>query len=139
MGIASALAACPASLDERCTDGACTSGGNVDADGGGDGRDADAPDAVAPDDCDESADASSPEAKGCIVDSFALFVDGATGLDANDGSKAKPFKTISAAVAKVPTTGKRRIYVCGEGPYAEHVNVTTAVSIFGGFAWHLGP
>lgn len=134
MGIATALAACPASLDDRCTDGACIPGGNTGDGGSSDGRDADAPDAVAPDDCNEKADASSPEAKGCIVDSFALFVDGATGDDTNDGTKAKPFKTISAAVAKVPSAGKRRIYVCGEGPYAKHVKITTATNLFGGFA-----
>ena len=134
MGIATALAACPASLDDRCTDGACIPGGNTGDGGSSDGRDADAPDAVAPDDCNEKADASSPEAKGCIVDSFALFVDGATGDDTNDGTKAKPFKTISAAIAKVPSAGKRRIYVCGEGPYAEHVKVTTAANVFGGFS-----
>lgn len=129
VGVAVTLSACPASLDDRCADGACTpSAITGDA---GNRRDTDA---AVPDDCDEDADASAPEAKGCIVDSFALFVDGTNGNDTNEGSQAKPLRTISTAITKVPSTGKRRIYVCGEGPYAEHVRITTAASLFGGFA-----
>ncbi|MDF2692989.1 MAG: Glycine-rich cell wall structural protein precursor, partial [Labilithrix sp.] len=132
MSTAMALAACPASLDDRCANEACfasSSGG----DGGGDGRDTDAPDAVVPEDCDENADANASEAKGCIVDSFAVFVDGTAGDDANEGTKAKPFKKISTAITKGPAVGKRRVYVCGAGPYAEHVKLTSAVHVFGGF------
>lgn len=131
MGIATALAACPASLDDRCAEGACLPEGG---DSGLDGADANAPDAVAPEDCDENADANAPEAKGCIVDSFALFVDGASGVEGNEGTKANPLKSISAALDKVGSTGKRRIYVCGEDAYAEHVKLTTAAHLFGGFA-----
>jgi hypothetical protein len=87
-----------------------------------------------PPDCDENADATAPEAQGCIVDTFAVFVDGAGGTGGSDGTKAKPFKTIGEAVAKAPTQGKRRVYVCGSGLYPEHIHVTSAVSIFGGFA-----
>jgi hypothetical protein len=130
MSVASALAACPASLDDRCANGICDALGDS---GDGGGEDA-APDASVPDDCSVDADTNSPEAVGCAVDSFALFVDGASGADTNDGTKAKPFKSITAAVAKVPATGKRRIYICGAGPYAESVKLTTAVSLFGGFA-----
>ena len=129
---AMALPACPASLDDRCTAGACLPGGSG-TDGGGDG-DADKPDAPIPPDCKEDADANAPEAKGCMVDTFAVFVDGATGDDANPGTKEKPFKKIGTAIAQGPADGKRRIYVCGPGPYAEHLKLTTAVNIFGGFA-----
>ncbi|MBX3210117.1 MAG: hypothetical protein KF764_34115 [Labilithrix sp.] len=103
-------------------------------DAGADGADGEAPDAAKPDDCNETADAISPEAKGCAVDSFALFVDGEAGDDANDGSRAKPLKKIGSAIAQVGSTGKRRIYVCGAATYAEHLSVKTAVNLYGGFA-----
>lgn len=128
-----ALPACPPSLGDRCDEGACLAGAQVD-DGGGDGRDADTPDAPVPPDCNEDADATSAEAKGCMVDTFAVFVDGVTGDDTNPGTKDKPFKKIATAIAKGPPEGKRRVYVCGPGPYAEHLKLTTAVHLFGGFA-----
>ena len=105
-----------------------------DPDGGNNGRDGEVPDAAKPADCDDKADPTSDAAKGCVVDSFALFVDGEAGDDGNDGSKAKPFKRIATAIAKVGSTGKRRIYICGSGTYAEHLKLTTAANLHGGFA-----
>src|SRR5690606_20732871 len=77
----------------------------------------DFPDAATPPDCDPAADAISPAATGCVVDTFALFVDAENGDDANDGFKDKPLRSVGAAVAKVPSTGKRRIYICGSATY----------------------
>lgn len=64
----------------------------------------------------------------CVVDAVGVFVDGAGGDDANDGSRAKPLKTIDAALK---TTAKR-VFVCA-GDYAP-LSVTRAVLIDGGFA-----
>jgi hypothetical protein len=104
----------------------------------GPAKDADAgvapPVVVAPPDCNEPADAIAPEAKGCIVDAFALFVDDAAGDDTNEGTKAKPLKKIGSAIAKIGSTGKRRIYVCGSATYSEHLRLTTAANLHGGFA-----
>ncbi len=128
-----ALIACPASLDDRCAEGACdpsVSEAGVD----GQSPDANVPDAPVPPNCDENADAISEEAKGCLDDTFALFVDGTSGDDTNPGTKSSPMKSIAAAVAKGPTLGKRRVYVCGNGPYVESVEITSPVHLFGGFA-----
>ena len=125
--------ACRSETDCAAT-GLCASP-PADGDGGaGGGPDGEVPDAAKPADCDDKADPASDAAKGCVVDSFALFVDGDAGDDANDGSKAKPFKRIATAIAKVGSTGKRRIYVCGSGTYAEHLKITTAANLHGGFA-----
>jgi hypothetical protein len=131
-GAVAALGACPSSLDDSCFENAC-----VRADAGGDVKvhaDAEMPAVVVPADCDEAADVIAPEAKGCVVEAFAVFVDADGGSDDNEGTKAKPLRTMGAAVAKVATTGKRRIYICGSATYAEHVKLTTAVSLHGGFA-----
>lgn len=120
-----AVSACGVGTD--CDFGLCAGPPADPVDGGSDG-------AVAPADCDVKADPISSGAKGCVVDSFALFVDGQAGDDANDGSRAKPLKRIGSAIAKVASTGKRRIYICGSGTYAEHLQLTTATSLHGGFA-----
>jgi hypothetical protein len=132
--IATALIACPATLDDRCAEGACLRIATDGNDGQKDGDPPDAPDLPTPPGCKEDADVASPEAKACAVDSFALFVDGTSGNDSKEGTKAQPLKSIGAALAAAGTTGKRRIYVCGNGPFAEHLKLTTAVNIFGGFA-----
>ncbi|MBK8213276.1 MAG: hypothetical protein IPK71_05940 [Myxococcales bacterium] len=62
----------------------------------------------------------------CLVDAFGAFVS-ATGDDGNDGSKAKPYKTIGRALQGVRT----RIVVC-EGEYPGSVDVTRAVEVYGG-------
>ncbi len=126
------ISACGVGTD--CDFGLCAGPpAGVDGDGGP-GQDGDAPDAAKPEKCDDKADPTSDAAKECVVDSFALFVDGDAGDDANDGSKAKPFKRITTALAKVGSTGKRRIYICGSGTYAEHLKMTTAANLHGGFA-----
>jgi len=64
----------------------------------------------------------------CLVDAFGAFVS-PTGDDANDGTKAKPFKTIGKALA----SGKTRVVVC-EGTYAEALDIARDVEIYGGVA-----
>ena len=62
----------------------------------------------------------------CLVESFGVFVSSG-GSDSNDGSKAKPFKTIGKALA----SGKDRVVVC-EGTYAESVEIKADVEIYSG-------
>jgi hypothetical protein len=62
----------------------------------------------------------------CLVDSFGVFVS-TGGSDSNDGSKAKPFKTLGKAVA----AGKDRIVVC-EGTYTESVEIKSDVELYSG-------
>ncbi len=67
----------------------------------------------------------------CVVNSFGVFIDGAGGNDQNDGSKEKPVKTFKTALSKLGN--KSRLYVCA-GTYDERVELTSAISIYGGFA-----
>ncbi len=89
----------------------------------------DGPVVSAPPGCDPKADPK--DAPACVVSEFAVFVDGKSGNDGNAGTKESPVKTIGAALGKLG--GKPRVYVC-EGTYDEHVKLTSAVSIYGGFA-----
>ncbi len=130
LGGITGLSACGVGTD--CDFGQCA-GPSMDGDVDG-GLDGEVPDAAKPPDCDDKADPTSDAAKGCVVDSFALFVDGDGGNDANDGKKGTPLKTIASAIGKVGSTGKRHIYVCGSGTYAEHLKLTTAAHLHGGFA-----
>lgn len=127
-----ACAACPTRVDDLCGDNACVGpdGGGVDATGPGlDGAKDGAP---VPPNCDPAADVK--DAPGCVVDSFGLFVDGATGADTNPGTMAAPKKTIGGALSALGD--KARVYVCGAGPFAENVKMTStnAASLYGGFA-----
>jgi hypothetical protein len=119
------LASCSSTT---CDDkGTCASPGETEGgtegglDGGGDV-------VKPPADCDASAEPK--DAPKCVVSGFGVFVD-ASGADTNDGRRESPLKTIGAALTKL--AGKTRIYVC-EGTYPEHVKLTTAVSLYGGFA-----
>ncbi len=99
------------------------SGGNEG--GGGDGGG----DVQVPPGCDPAAEPK--DAPKCVVTDLGVFVDATNGADSNPGTKESPTKTIGAALGKL--AGKARVYVC-EGTYAEHVKVTSAVAIYGGFA-----
>ncbi|MBX3203572.1 MAG: hypothetical protein KF764_00825 [Labilithrix sp.] len=112
----------------------CAQGAGLCGDVDGGLLDGDVADRDAPANCDEAADPVGEAARGCVVDAFAVFVDGEGGDDANDGTKATPLKKIASAIAKVASTGKRRIYVCGSATYSEHVKLTTAANLHGGFA-----
>lgn len=72
------------------------------------------------------------QSASCIDDSYALFVDGFAGSDESPGTRAKPLKTITAALDKDRRRGRPRIYVCGEGPYAENLELPVNVSLVGG-------
>jgi hypothetical protein len=98
-------------------------GADADADGGM-GADVVQP----PAGCDAAAEPK--DAPKCVVSEYGVFVD-ASGADTNAGTKDAPVKTIGAALGKL--AGKTRVYVC-EGTYAEHVKLTSAVAIYGGFA-----
>ncbi len=116
-------AGCPSSVPGLCDNGACDSAdGGRDAIGDGGG------DVQVPEGCDDKAEPK--DAPKCVVNKFGVFVD-ANGADGNTGTRESPVKTIGAALGKL--AGKPRVYVC-EGAYAEHVKLTSAVAIYGGFA-----
>lgn len=114
-----AMASVLSCFSSKCEDlGTCTN-----ASSSGDGG------PVTPDNCVAAADPK--DQPNCVDDSFAVFVDGASGNDQNPGTKSLPAKTIMAALTKL--SGKKRVYIC-EGTYPEHVKLTTAASLVGGFA-----
>lgn len=79
--------------------------------------------------CDPAADPK--DAPKCVVSDFGVFVDATNGADASPGTKEQPVKTIGGALGKLGN--KSRVYIC-EGTYAEHLKVTRAVTLYGGFA-----
>ena len=109
-GIAAVLSGCPSFASDV----------GPFPDGGSDGASNDG----APQ-CDPSKDPS------CVNDSSGIFVSSG-GSDSNAGTKEAPVKTIGAAIAKT-SSSKNAVYVCA-GTYAEHVKITSAVSLYGGFA-----
>ena len=115
--------ACGSPTDGTCDETSSCPGGPPDGGGAESGAD------VVPAGCDPSAEPK--DAPKCVVSDFGVFVDGASGSDANAGTKESPVKSIGAALGKLG--GKTRVYVC-EGTYAEHVKLTSAVSLHGGFA-----
>lgn len=112
------------------TDGG-VDGGDVDTDGGRDsGKDGgDGGQVVPPDGCDPKKEPK--DSPKCVVGDYGVFVDGTNGSDTNTGTKTSPVKTFAEALKKVGA--KPRIYVCS-GTYGESVKLTSAVSVYGGFA-----
>ncbi len=86
------------------------------------------PSTAIPDGCDLSV--TPDKAPACISDEIAIFVS-PTGDDTNDGTKARPVRTIGAALSKLQA--KPRIYVC-DGTYREAITVTVPVGLHGGFS-----
>ena len=125
LGVGAVLVSACVKGDE-CDFGGCS---GPTADGGNDGPSSDAPGIDAPPGCDLTKDPS--ESTACVDDLVGVFVDGTSGDDGNPGTKASPVKSITTALTKL--AGKARVYVCA-GTYPEHVKLTTAVSIYGGFA-----
>ena len=132
-GLTALVAACPASLDDRCANGTCdpsasSSSGEGGTDGGGDS---------VPPGCDPAADSNDQKSDACATDDFGMFVDAAGAADA-PGTRSQPVKTIALALAKRGT--RSRIYVC-EGSYPERISLQAAVTILGGFtcgSWSFG-
>lgn len=65
-----------------------------------------------------------------VAESCGVFVSSSVGVDdqaADRGGKAKPFKSISAALMKA---GVERVYVCAES-FSESVVVSSAVELYG--------
>lgn len=93
------------------------------------------PDVPPPSGCDPTVDPALSLA--CLADSYALFVDGTSGLDTNPGTRAAPLKTIAAAMDNDRLAGRPRVYVCAQqnaAPYDEVVVVHPRVTVVGGFA-----
>ena len=122
IGGVAVLSACPAVLDDRCSENAC-----VAVDAGSDGDDL--LDVVIPPGCDLTK--SPKESPECVTDGVGVFVS-PTGKDGAAGTKAEPLRSIAEAV----TRRKPRVYVC-EGEYEGAVTITEQVSLYGGFscAW----
>ena len=62
-----------------------------------------------------------------VVDACGVFVSISLGDDANAGSKAKPFKTLGAALAKAKT---ERVYACGES-FVEAISIVEHATLYG--------
>src|SRR5580704_4748625 len=96
--------------------------------------------------CDPTKD---PKDEPCVLDdAYGVFVASSAGVDegadagevgvdsgSGDGSMSQPYATITQALANLGS--KTRIYVCN-GVYNEQVNVTAAVSLFGGLSCAAG-
>jgi hypothetical protein len=81
---------------------------------------------------------AAPAANGCVADGSGVFVATAAkgGSDTTgQGSTAKPYATISYALAHLGTSGA--VYVCG-GHYVDQVTVSAPVSIYGGLTCMCG-
>ena len=126
-GLGFSVTACPASLDDRCADGACVLT-NLPSEGGADVADAAGQDSAIPiDPC-----VNTPTDPKCLNEGSALFVSAKADAAGADGSRLHPFKTIAAGLAAV-SDARKRVYVC-EGDYLEKVSVQATVSILGGLA-----
>ncbi len=119
-----ALVTAPSCVGEDCTDANACSTSNAKPEGSDGGT----PSTAIPDGCDLSV--APDKAPACIADEIAIFVS-PTGADGNDGTKARPVRTIGAALSKLQ--GKPRIYVC-DGTYREPITVTIPVGLHGGFS-----
>ena len=101
---------------------------------------------VATDGCDPTMD---PKDAPCVLDdAYGVFVASSAGVDegadageggadsgSGDGSMSAPYATITQALASLGS--KTRIYIC-DGLYSEQVNVTAAVSLYGGLSCAAG-
>jgi hypothetical protein len=70
-------------------------------------------------------------ASAAAVEGDAAAGEGGTEPPSGDGSMLQPYATIAQALANLGS--KARIYLCN-GSYGEQVNVTTAVSVYGGLS-----
>jgi len=66
------------------------------------------------------------------TESAAIFVS-SSGNNANPGTKAQPFRNITAAINAAASAGKTQVYV-GDGAYAETVTLANGISVYGGYS-----
>lgn len=72
-----------------------------------------------------------PALNPCVVDeTYGVFV-ASTAAPGGDGSRARPFTTLSAGIVAAKAA-KKRVYACA-GTYAEALEIQNGVSMFGGF------
>jgi hypothetical protein len=64
----------------------------------------------------------------------ALFVWGGNPLPGT-GTRTNPYRTLAAALAALPTSGKSYVLVA-EGTYAENVVLLDGAKLYGGYAWN---
>lgn len=121
-----AMAACPATLDDRCSEGACDPSASSS---GGDGGGGDGSVVGPPAGCDPKLDTKDPAAAPCVVESYGVFV-APTGKPDAPGTKAEPYDTVTSALKNIGN--KARVYVC-EGTYVDTFEVRSTVSIVGGY------
>ncbi len=99
-----------------------------------------APPPPPPPDC--NGDALPTENTCTIHEAYGVFVS-TGGSDVDPGTRARPLRTINAALQGAAASG-RRIYVCA-GTYAENIIFAEGLSVFGYFKcpnganWELGP
>ena len=99
-----------------CPPGTSTTTTTSDGGGGGDGG--------TPPGCIPS------ENVGAIADTCGVFVSSSLGDDTYVGSRGKPLKSLSAAVALAQSNGKP-VYACGEKFDMEAVSITADVTLYG--------
>lgn len=76
--------------------------------------------------------ASLPNANPCVVsEAYGVFV-AANAAPGGDGTRGKPFTTLSAGITAAKASSKR-VYACA-GTYAEAIEIQNGVSMFGYFA-----
>lgn len=72
----------------------------------------------------------------------AVYVDGASGADTNEGDPLTPMRTITAGIAKAQVLGKSQVHIAG-GTYVESVSLQSGISLDGGYsrenAWKKDP
>jgi len=91
----------------------------------------------------DSGDSGTPPLPGCdvsklpsedpcvVVESLGVFVSSSSGTANGDGSRGKPYASLTSGIAAAKASGKR-VYACAE-TYVETVSFENGVSIFGSF------
>ncbi|WP_437715557.1 hypothetical protein WMF45_03560 [Sorangium sp. So ce448] len=74
-------------------------------------------------------EADPTEDASTVRDECAVFVS-ATAESGGDGTKAKPYASLSEAVAKA---GNKRVLACASGAFVESVTIDAGVEVIGGF------
>ena len=92
---------------------------------------------------DAGTDSGTPPPPGCdvtklpsedpcvVVESLGIFVSSSSGTAKGDGSRGKPFASLTSGIAAAKASGKR-VYACAE-TYVETVTFENGVSVFGSF------